>query len=101
MKTWQHAVLYELEQALQAARLRGDFVAMGRRALVAPEDRGTQHVVVFVERDQAVHLAAQPDALHRAPVRQAREHFRHGLVRRAPPVLGVLLGPAGRRLITG
>ena len=34
------------------------------RALVVPQDRRPQHLLVGVERDEPVHLARQPDAGH-------------------------------------
>src|SRR5262249_47883062 len=54
-----------------------------------PEDRRAQDLTVAVEHDEAVHLAGEPER----PVREARAN---GLDR-PPPVLGILLGPAGLR----
>ena len=66
-----------------------DLGALGRRALVVPEDRGAQHPVVLVERDEAVHLAGEADR-----GRLDAEVGQRGLGR-APPVLRILLRPAG------
>ena len=84
----QRAVPGQLDQPLEADALL-DLGALGRGALVVPEDRRAQHLLVLVERDEAVHLAGEAD--------------RRGLdvevgergLGRAPPVLRILLGPAG------
>ena len=67
-----------------------DLGALGAGALVVPEDRRPQHPVGGVEQDEPVHLAGQPDR----PVPADRVERRLG---RAPPVLGILLGPARLR----
>ena len=36
--------------------------ALGRRPLVVPEDRGTEHALGLVEGDETVHLAGEADA---------------------------------------
>ncbi len=73
---------------------RLDLAALGAGALVVPDDRRPQHAVIGVERDQAVHLTGEPDALRRTGGgAQPREH---GL-RRPPPILRILLSPAGAR----
>ena len=60
-------------------------------ALVVPEDRRPEHAVVRVERDEAVHLAGQPDRGRLdAEIRERR-------LRRLPPVLGILLAPSRLR----
>src|ERR1019366_1279344 len=69
-----------------------DLTALRDRALVIPEDGGTQHPIPGVERDQAVHLPRQSDAgwsPHRDP-----ELLQHALGR-PPPIFRVLLGPPG------
>jgi len=67
-----------------------------RRAPVVPQDRGAEHVVIFIQRDQTVHLPADADAGDLrgvVPVQQRREPLRDGV----PPVRGRLLRPAGVR----
>ena len=63
-------------------------------AAVVPQNGGANHIVVFVQDHQAVHLAARSDARHLAGVeaaQQLRDALQHGLF----PVLGILLAPAG------
>jgi hypothetical protein len=57
-------------------------------ALVVPEDRRAQHRLVGVERDETVHLAREPDAGDGLGAQLLER-----LLRPAPPVLGILLGP--------
>ena len=84
----ERAVPGQLDQPLEPdARL--DLGALGCRPLVVPEDRRPQDAVVRVEHDEAVHLPGEADR----PFREALQ-ARLGC---APPVLGVLLGPAGLR----
>ena len=66
-----------------------DLGALGRRPLVVPEDRGADHTVAAVERDQAVHLPREPDARDLAALGDLAERR----LCRIPPVLGVLLRP--------
>ncbi len=84
----ERAVPGQLDQPLEPDPSL-DLRALGGRPLVVPEDRGPQDAVGAVEHDQAVHLTGEADR----PVREAREA---GL-RRTPPVLGILLRPAGPR----
>ena len=84
----ERAVARQLDQPVEPDALL-DLGALRARALVVPEDRRPQHFEAAVERDEAVHLARQPDR----PLGEPREH---GL-RRAPPVGGILLGPPGSR----
>ena len=64
-----------------------DLRALRGRALVVPEDRRAQHRTAVVLHHEAVHLPGETDGA----VGQPLEHR----LRRAPPVLGILLGPAG------
>ncbi len=70
-----------------------DLRALDRGALVVPEDRGPDHVACGVEDDEAVHLAGEPDPGHLA----SRGDLGEGSLGGPPPVLGVLLRPAGPR----
>ena len=62
-------------------------------APVVPENGGTQGLVRRVEQRRAMHLTREPDGLHGLAQRRRQRFDRR--VRRAPPVSGVLLGPAG------
>ena len=66
-----------------------DLVALGAGALVVPEDRRPQDPSLRVEGDEAVHLPGEADPAPR------RHRAGRGRLGGAPPVLGVLLGPAG------
>ena len=68
-----------------------DLGALRPRAPVVPEDRGAQDVAARVEGDEAVHLAGEPDRGRLdAQVGERR-------LRRAPPVLRILLRPSRSR----
>src|SRR5439155_27150197 len=60
-------------------------------SLVVPEDRGPQRPLVLAEGDESVHLSREADADGLDPEPCERR------LRRAPPVLRVLLGPARLR----
>ena len=68
-----------------------DLLALGRGALVVPEDRGPDHPVGLVEGHEPVHLAGEADSR-----RVLGAHCGQRSLARAPPVLGILLGPTGR-----
>ena len=90
----QGGIGHQFDQIRPAAHAPLHLDALGRRALIVPEDRPANHLVVAVEKHRAVHLAGEPDRLH-----VGRLEFRlgHRLAdrpdRRLPPVLGVLLAP--------
>ena len=72
-------------------------VALGLGALVAPDERGAEDVAVGVEHDAAVHLAGEADGFDLGAVAGGAgglEGAEDGLLRGAPPVFGILLGPA-------
>ena len=80
------------DEPLHALRLRA-------RALIAPEDRRTQHMPRIVQHHQAVHLAREADGYdvlcsHARP----RDDSPGSLAYRPVPILGVLLRPAVMRL---
>ena len=81
-----------------AADLIVEIIDLLLRAPVVPEDGGADDRVVFVEHDQAVHLAAAADAGHLRGVRPG-EQLLHAAADARPPVLGLLLRPAGLREI--
>ena len=70
-----------------------DLGALRAGALVVPQDRGADHLLLVVEHDEPVHLAGKADR-----GRLDGERRERGLSG-APPVLGILLRPArpGRR----
>jgi hypothetical protein len=84
----ERAVAGERDEPVEPER-RLDLLALRARAPVVPEDGGPDDVVGGVERDEPVHLTGQPDA-GGVVAAQLGEH----VLRRAPPVLGILLGPA-------
>ncbi len=79
-----------------AGKRRLDLGALRLRAAIVPEDRRPQHLVVMVEADRAVHLARQPDPAQPLQPVLAGDRADRALDR-APPVLRLLLGPAGMR----
>src|SRR5205823_13913102 len=68
-----------------------DLGALRGRSLIVPEDGRTENAVVLVQADKPVHLPREAD-----PGGLASEG-RECPLGRAPPVLGVLLGPARLR----
>ena len=84
------------------ADLFGDLVALLLGALVAPDDGGAQHLAVFIQHDQAVHLPGNAQGHH---VRRVHAAFAdHGFHRGrggVPPVEGILLSPAVAGLAHG
>ena len=86
----ERAIARERDQAFEPDPLL-DLLTLGGRALVVPEDRRTKHVAALVEADEAVHLSREADRR-----RLHVESFECGGAR-APPVLGILLGPARLR----
>ena len=68
--------------------------------LVAPNDRGTKHVIVFVEHDKTVHLTGNTNADDITVANTAFFNDRtNGISCRMPPILGILLCPTVLRLI--
>ena len=54
----------DLDEAL-GTDCGADEVALARSALVVPQDRRSEHLVRFVEHDQSVHLAGEPNCSNR------------------------------------
>ena len=72
-------------------------VALGLGALVAPDEGGAEDLAVGVEHDAAVHLAGEADGFDFGAVTGCAAALRApamAFLRGAPPVFGVLLGPA-------
>jgi hypothetical protein len=72
--------------------------AFGFGALIAPDDRGPQYGIFRIEEHGSVHLSREADARDRPGGHAARrQHRTDRLLRRPPPVVRILLGPAGSR----
>src|SRR6266404_4232936 len=83
----------DLNEALPAYA-RAYFVALIGATLIVPEDRGSERLLLFVQKNKTVHLSSQADRRNRfaGSVRLKKRLTNagcHGL----PPVFGVLLGP--------
>ena len=90
----QRGIAGEFDEAL-VANAFGEPVALGLGARVAPDERRAQDRAVFVEHDRAVHLAGEGDGGNGLPgLRRCGQCTANGLLRGAPPVFGVLLGPS-------
>ncbi len=76
MKPGQRAVAGQLDEPGEADPLL-DLGALGRGALVVPQDRGAQHVLLGVEDDEPVHLARQADRPFAAAARATSSAARH------------------------
>ena len=84
----------EVDETAEADRL-GKPVALGLRALVAPDEGGAKDVAGLVEHDATVHLAGEADGFDGGGVGAALfENAADGELGGAPPVVGILLGPA-------
>ena len=90
LEAGERGIAGQLEQPLRADAL-GDLVALGRGALVVPQQRRADHRAARVEEHGPVHLAgeAEPDDL----VGAGRGDLRQHRLRRLPPVGRLLLGP--------
>jgi hypothetical protein len=60
----QHLIAGQLQQPIESAHLLGDRCALFTRALIVPQNGGTQNVIGSIEHDQAVHLPRQSDRGH-------------------------------------
>ena len=63
------------------------------RAPIVPQDGGTDHLIVFVQHHQPMHLAGAADPRH-VPAVASPQQFGDPLQEGPSPVLGVLLTPA-------
>ena len=70
-----------------------EIIGLLYRAAVIPENAWTNDIVVFVQDDKTMHLAAAADALYFLRV-DACGQFLQTFDRCGPPVFRVLLGPA-------
>jgi hypothetical protein len=86
----ERAIPGQRDQPLEPDQLL-DLRALGRGALVVPEDRRPQDAVMGVERDEPVHLAGEADR------RGFSTELGERLLARAPPLVRVLLDPTRPR----
>ena len=87
-ETRQGSVPGQGDQSLEPNELLY-LAALGRGALVVPEDRGSEDAILGVEADQAVHLAREAHA------ERSYAQTRKRLLARVQPVLRILLRPSG------
>jgi len=90
----ERGIAGELDEALEA-----DFfvepVALRLGSLVAPDEGGAENMAAGVKHDAAVHLASEADGLDFPSGDGGGGHDSgDGFTSGAPPVVGVLLGPA-------
>jgi len=80
----------------------GDPLSLTRRAAIAPDDSPPQGSRLFIHEEMARGLTGQAEGQYLAGA-DARlfNGRRDGLTRGQPPVCGLLLRPAGVRLIDG
>ena len=71
-----------------------DLVDLGLAALIAPDQRGTNHLIGCIQHHEPMHLSGQANAgdLSAGNV-GPRQHTTYGLLGRVPPVLRPLLRP--------
>ena len=70
------------------------------RSLVAPDNRAAQHLAVFIQHNQSVHLSGKPNALDICHIHAGGlQHRLHTLHYCVPPVLRLLLCPTVLLLI--
>ena len=81
---------------LAFADLRGEFGGFVGRALVAPDEGGRKNVACGVEKHGAMHLPGEADGGDfRWRGGRLFQQLANGLAGGAPPVVGILFGPAG------
>ena len=69
-------------------------------AAIVPQNGGANHPIVFVQGYQAVHLSAAADTDNAGGVK-ALQQFPNAVHTGVPPIIGLLLAPAGLRKIQG
>ncbi len=90
----QRRIAGELNDVREAKR-RLQFLRLPFCALVAPDNRGTNHVARCVEHHRSVHLSRKTDARHVLGFCMRRGHrLFYSCAASAPPVHRILLGPA-------
>lgn len=93
----QRGIAGELNQALKAESSR-EVAALLIGADVAPDERGTNDASMVIKKHGAVHLAGEADTgdIFAGEI-GIRERLANGEAGGAPPILGMLLGPADLR----
>ena len=77
-----------------------DLGALGRRALIVPENRPADHPVALVEEHRAMHLPREADRADVGRLELGPGHDGpHRGHRGPPPIVGVLLAPEGLGVI--
>ena len=98
----ERRVSHHLHQRLAASGSLFDLAALDCGSLIIPQERRADHSAGLVKENRAMHLPAQANALHIGRGEGCRgQHRLHGLDRRVPPELGVLLRPARVGVRTG
>jgi hypothetical protein len=76
--------------------------ALGRGALIAPDERGAQNFIVPIEEHSTVHLAAKADARNlRGRNGTIPQQLADSALTGLPPVMGILLRPTAARRSEG
>ena len=93
----QRGIAGELNEAVEADGAL-EFFRLRFRSLVAPDQRGTNDFVVFIEEDGAVHLAGKTNGGEGIGGEAGGlQRFANSDGSGAPPVARILLRPAGLR----
>ena len=92
-KVGERGVGSQLHQALRPDGFV-EIAALGRGALIAPDEGRAQNLIVAIQQHRAVHLAAKPDAGNlRGRDLRIREQFPNRGLAGLPPVVRILLCP--------
>ncbi len=90
----QRGITRELDEVRSADRLR-QFARLLLRALIAPDQRGTNHFAAGIQQNRAVHLAGKAHARNLAgALARDGQRFLHCEPARAPPVARILFRPS-------
>ena len=94
LKSGDRGVARDLDQP-GGADFLGDGPALVLGPLVAPQQGRADHAIAFVQEHRPVHLPRQPKRQRR--MRKPGDDTLQNVLARAPPLLGVLLGPSRTR----
>src|SRR5262245_39597534 len=104
-KTGQCGICHHFEQLLAPPRTPLDLATFLRGALVVPQNRWPNYTVEFVQKDRAVHLSTQANALDAsvlsilARLRELCHCSANTRNRRAPPFIRILFRPTRLRMV--